>query len=149
MSVGELAAAEEEDGAPGADEPRASCHALGGPSRLDDDVRAPPVSRLGAEVAGKLAPLGPAADRHHSCPGVPGGRAQHQADRPGPEHGHRLAGFHLRPLDPAEATGERLHHRGDLRREAGRIDVLEQQRRELVERPPPRRHRAVRLIGAR
>jgi len=46
--------------------------------------------------------------------------AQSEADRPGAEHGHRLAGPHLGALDPVQAAGKRLHQRRDLGREPRR-----------------------------
>lgn len=108
---GELASAEEEDGAARPDELQRVAPRRLGAGGLDHDVRAPAVARLGAEE------LRAAADCDRPRAEVGDARAQHQPDRPEPEHGDGVAGLHLRPLDAVQAAGERLDERGLLRRE--------------------------------
>jgi hypothetical protein len=117
---GHLAAAEEEDGPAGADELQGVLPRLGRADRLDDDVGAAAVARLGAELPRELPPLRPAADGDDVGAGVLRGGAEHEPDRPRAEDRDGLTLSDLGPLDPVQAAGERLHHRGHLGREAGR-----------------------------
>ena len=109
----QLSAAEEDDRAARADELERVTPRSGRPHRLDDDVGASSVSRLGAELPpARAAPAG-RRPRRPRAPASRGG-AQHEANRPGPDDGDGLARLHLGPLDAVQAAGQRLHHRGDL-----------------------------------
>src|SRR5438445_4073136 len=110
-----LEPAEEEDGTAGTHEVERVAPRLFRPRRLDDDVGAAAVTRLGTELARELAS---AADRDGTCTGVGDARAEHQADRAGADHGDGVFGPYAGTLDAVQAAGERLDHRRDLRRES-------------------------------
>ena len=106
--------AEEDDRAARPDERERVVPGLRRADRLDHDVGAASVAGRGAEERGEAPPLGPAADRDHVRSGVAGAGAEHEPDRPQPDHGHRLAALDARPRHAVEAACQRLGQRCDL-----------------------------------
>ena len=112
--------AEEDGGAAGTDERDRVAPALRRAGRLDRDVDVPSVAGDGAELRCERAPLRAAADEHRLRARVRDARAEHQPDRAGAEHRDGLSLGDARALDAADAAGERLDERSDLRRQPGR-----------------------------
>ena len=108
--------------------------------RLEHDVRPAPVARLGPERACERTPLLSAADEHRPATGVGDAGGEHQPDRPRAENRDGVARLDAGALDAAQAAGERLEQRGDLRREAGR-DVVQIDRRDPLRHDEPIRVR--------
>ena len=73
-------------------------------------------ARLGAEGGRERAPLRPRADPDRPAAGVGDAGAEHQPDRPEPDHRDRVAGRDAGRLDAVQAAGERLDHRRELGR---------------------------------
>ena len=97
-----------------------SSHASAVPAASITTSAPSPVARLGAEERGERPPLRPRADADRPAAGIGDARAEHQPDRPEPDHGDGVAGRDACRLDAVQAACERLHHRRELRRAARR-----------------------------
>jgi len=84
---------------------------LGGSGGFDDHVGVGGIGRTRSERGRKRVPRAAPADRGDVAPGIGDAGAEHQADRPGAEHGHEAARLHVRALDDVQAARERVCER--------------------------------------
>ncbi len=88
--------------------------------RLDHDVGTVGLGGHGSEERRQRSALRSSADGDGTPTRVGDARAEHQPDRAEPEDRNGVARPGACPVDPVEATRERLGHRGDLGGEPGR-----------------------------
>ena len=105
---------------PGRTSSSASAHASAVPAASITTSAPSPVARLGAEQRRERPPLGPRPDADRPAASVGDAGAEHQPDRPEPDHGDGVPGRDARRVDAVQAAGERLDHRRELGRDPGR-----------------------------